>query len=158
MDQCVRDSVEGQSTSRTVHIHCYSVGGGGGEGRGRGGQGGGKRDIFCSLVVPKRIIIFSADQTPALIIPAEPAVCTLSFPADSFVSHCYDNRSFTLHLPVTTPSQTSSTQQLPAAAVKPLWMIRIWLLVSHHCHLPVVVGQVEVSVRGVWVHLQFTEN
>ena len=34
VNQWVRDSVEGQSASRTVHIHCYSV-------RDRGGGGGG---------------------------------------------------------------------------------------------------------------------
>ena len=84
VDQCVRgDSVEGQSASRTVHIHCYSVRDGGG-----GGGGGGGRDGCFSVIVTDRVTNNSrAVETPGLIIPSKPTVFTVSFPADSSVSH-----------------------------------------------------------------------
>ncbi len=84
-------------------------------------------------------------------------VITVSFPADSSVSHCYIHSSSPLDLPVTATSQTIYTQQL-MPVVKSVWMIRIWLLLSHHCHLPVVVRQFEVSVHCVCVQCEFTEN
>ena len=144
VDQWVRDSVEGQSASRTVHIHCYST---------RGG-GGGVRDLSF-LIVTDSVSLVRAEQTPRLIVPSKPAVITYSFPSDSSVSHCYTNLSSPLDLPVTATSQTSSTQQL-RPEVKSLWMIRIWLLLFHICHF-LVVRQFEVFVHCVCVKCEFTE-
>ena len=146
VDQWVRDSVEGQSASRTVHIHCYSV----------RDRGGGEGEGFFSLIVTDRVTtIIRAVQTPGLIIQSKPMVITVSSPPDSSVTHWYTNASFPLDLPVTATSQIISTQQLPE--VKPLWMIRIWLLLSHVCHLLVVVRQFELSVYSVCVHCEFTD-
>ena len=79
MDQCVRgDFVEGQSASRTVQIHCYST---------RGGGGGGVGDESVSVIVTDRVTNTRADQTPGLIIPLKRTFFSVSFPADSSVTH-----------------------------------------------------------------------
>ena len=104
-----------------------------------------------SVIVQDRVsMIIRAEQTPGLIIYSKHTVCSDSSPADSSVSHCYINPSAPLDLPVTATSQTSSTRQL-RPGVKSVWMIRIWLLLFHICHLLVVVGQFEVFVHCVCV-------
>ena len=145
VDQRVRgDSVEGQSSSRNVHINWNSV-------RDWGGTNG-----CLSLIVNDRVtIIIRADQPPGLIIKSKHTVITESFPSDSSVTHWYINPSSPLHLPVTATSQTSCTQQLPPV-FKPVWMIRIRLILFHKCHLPVVVRQFEFSVYCVCVDCELT--
>jgi len=139
-----RHSVEGQSASRPVHIHSYSV-------------GAGRAETYdCSnLVVPGSVTIISTIKSPGLVVPSKQAVITLSSPWDSSVCHSYINISFPLYLPVTAASQTLSTQHLDIV-VKPLWVIRIRLLLSNPRHLSVVLRQREVSVGCVWVQREFT--
>lgn len=137
VDQSVgRDSVEGQSPSRTVHIHSYSV-------RDRGGGDG-----CFFIIVPDRVTVIRASQTPGLIIPSKPG--SPAFPWDPSVSHCYVNISFPLNFPVTTTSQAIFTQHL-AKHIKSLWVIRIRLLLLQYFHPPVVVKQFQVFVCGVQV-------
>ena len=129
VDQWVRgDSVEGQSSSRTVHIHCYSTRGGG------GAQG----EVCHSVIVPDGVPTTWAAQTPGLIIHPKSAVSTVSFPSDSSVSHCDMNCSSPRDLPVRATGQTSRTQQL-TEAVESLWMIRIWLVFSDCADVLVVI-------------------
>jgi len=137
-------SVEGQSASRPVHIHSYSV-------RARGGE-----TYDCTtIVVPGIVTIISTIKFPGLVVPSKPAVSTLSSPWDSSVCHSYINTSSPLYLPVTAASQTLSTQHLEQG-VKPLWVIRIRLLLSNPRHLSVVLRQREFSVGCVWVQCEFT--
>ena len=137
-------SVEGQSASRPVHIHSYSV-------RVRGAE-----TYVCStVVVAGSVTSISTIKTPGLVVPSKPAVITPSCPGDSSVCHSYINISYPLYLPVTAASQTLSTQHL-VPGVKPLWVIRIRLLLSNHRHLSVVLRQREVSVGCVWVQCEFT--
>lgn len=145
VDQSVRgDTVEGQSASRTVHIHSYSL-------RNMGGH----RDVKFSLIVRNRVTQLCAAQIPRLIIFSKHTILTVSSPSDSSVSHRYTSPDFPLDLPVTTVREPISTQKL-RPEVKSLWMIRIWLLPLHWCHLLLVVRQFEVSVYCVCVHSEFT--
>ena len=138
VDQWVRgDTVEGQSASRTVRIHCYFTRGGG--------------EDLSFFIVTDSVSLMRAEKTPWLIVPSKSAVVTESFPSDSSVSHCYTSLSSPLDLPVTV-----TTQHL-RPGVKSLWMIRIWLLYCHICHLLVVVRQFEVFVHCVCVKCEFTE-
>ncbi|KAF7647113.1 hypothetical protein LDENG_00177400, partial [Lucifuga dentata] len=69
---------EGQSGHRTVHIHSHSV-------RHRGQR---ETDGHFSVIVPDRVTFrIRTSQTPGLIIYSKPAVITVSFPADSSVTH-----------------------------------------------------------------------
>ena len=68
------------------------------------------------------------------------------FPSDYSITHWYMNPSSPLNLPAAATSQTSSTQQLRPVDIKFVWMIRIWLILCHPCHCPVVVRQFEFSV------------
>lgn len=82
VNQTVRgDSVEGQNTSRTVHVHGYSV-----SGRRGGGRVGGRH---ASVIVPHRTraTITVAFQSPGLIVPSKHAVFTVAFPFNSSVTH-----------------------------------------------------------------------
>ncbi|KAK0146960.1 hypothetical protein N1851_013702 [Merluccius polli] len=56
---------------------------------------------------------------------------------------------------VTAASQTLSTQHL-GQGVKSLWVVRIRLILSNLCHLPVVLRQRETSPGCVWVQCEFT--
>lgn len=146
MDQTVRgDSVEGESASRTVHIYCYSVRGGGRVGANR----------CSSVIVPRKVIIIRAVQTPGRIIPSQPAVHTLPSPSDSSVRQTDVDRSFPLHFPVTATSQRTSTQQLEPA-VKPLWVISTLARLGHNCRFSFVTGQMKLSVCCGWVQPQIT--
>ena len=161
VDQWVRgDSVEGQSASRTVHIHCYSTRKGEGGGRrgwgGGRGRGGGSGDECLSVVVTGIVTTIKAPQTPGLIIHSKLTVSTVTSPFDSSVTHWYRNIFSPLDLPVTATSQTSSAQQLRTPVLKPLCMIRIWLILLHTCHLPVVVRQFDLSVDCVCVDCELT--
>ena len=149
VDQCVRgDSVEGQRANKTVHIYCYSTRGGGGGGGGGGGDG-------CSSVIVTDIVTtIRAAETPGLIIFSKPAVITASSP-DSSVTHWYRNVSSPLYLPVTATSQAISTQQL-RPVIKPVWVIRVWLILLYVCHLLVVVRQFDLPVDCVCVDCEFT--
>ena len=108
-----------------------------------------------TIVVPGSVTSISTMKTPGLVVPSKPAVITQSSPGDSSVCHSYINTSYPLYLPVTAASQTLSTQHL-GPVVKPLWVIRILLLLSNHHHLSVVLRQREVSVGCVWVQCEFT--
>jgi len=137
-------SVEGQSASRPVHIHSYSV------------RTGGAETYDCTtIVVPGSVTIISTMKFPGLVVTSKLAVITPSSPCDSSVCHSYRNSSFPLYLPVTAASQTLSTQHL-GPVVKPLWVIRIRLLLSNPRHLSVVLRQRESSVGCVWVQCEFT--
>lgn len=141
------DGVERHNASRDVYINSYSA----------GHVGRFYHCVRCFLlVVPEGVLPFSADETPALVIPTQPAVGRGSFPADSFVAHGYDHRSLSLHLPVTAASQWVSAEQLPAAVVEAVWVIRVWLLFLHHGHRPVVIRQLQVPVSRVWVKFNHT--
>lgn len=140
--------VEGQDASRVVHVHRHFV----------GYQGGVEiRNCSFFLVVPEGEVVLSADETPALIVPAQPAVGRVSPPADPFVAHGYDNATLYLHLPVAATRQTRLTQNLPAAVFETLRVLRVRLLLSHHRHRLVVFRQLEVSVGGVWIQFKITE-
>ena len=144
--QCVRgDSVEGQSVGWPVQIHSYSVGAGGG-------------DVYSSevIIVPGRVTVVRAAQTPGLVIVSKPTVITPFSPADSFTCHSYISLSPTpLYLPVTAPSQILSTQHL-STVLKSLWVIRIRMVLSHMCHLFVPLRQKAVSEYCVWVQCEIT--
>lgn len=147
--QCVKgDCVEGQQTSRIVHIHCYSLR------RIRRGEGVGDGCSVC-IVTDRVVIIIGAEQTPGMIIHSKHTVTFVSSPADSFVAHWYINLSSPFHLPVTTTGQITFTQQLrpPVESVR---VIRIRLVLLHTRHLPVVVGQFELSVDCVCVERELT--
>ena len=84
---------EGQDASRPVHIHSDSVG------------DKGKTVSLCFFaIVQDSVLIFRADQDPG------PGVLTISY--DSFISYPDGHVPFPLDLPVTTISQTVSTQHL----------------------------------------------
>ncbi|KAK6291402.1 hypothetical protein J4Q44_G00381680 [Coregonus suidteri] len=102
--QCVRgDSVEGQSAGWPVQIHSYSVGAGGG-------------DVYGSvlIIVPGRVTVVRADQTPGLVIVSKPTVITPSSPADSFICHSYISPSLHSTLP---PSNSAQSDPLYTAPV-----------------------------------------
>lgn len=145
VDQCVRwDSIKGQNPSRIVHIHCYSVGDIEG---GEGGGGRGEEDGCFFGIVPHRITLIRAEQTPGLMIPSKPTSVTVSSNSNSSVAHRYIHFSSHLNLPVTTTGQASLTKQL--RDIKSVWMVRIRLTVLHTCSLLVVVRQSELSVHCV---------
>lgn len=130
----------------TVHIHSYSV---------RAGGGGGG-DVYRFVIVPHRVTnSIGADQTPGLIVPSKQTVVSVSFPADPSVSHRYVKSSTPLDLPVGATGQTVTTQKL-RPVVKPVWMIRIRLILVHVWHLPVVVRQPDLSVYCVCVERELT--
>lgn len=141
----VGDSIEGQDTSRTVHKHSYSVR--------EWVAGRGDRGINVSVPDNKTSIIREV-QTPGLIIPSKQTVITVSFPSDSSITHWYTNASCSLHLPVTSTSQTVSTQQL-RVDIKSVWMLRIQLDLPIKCHLSVI-RKFESSVYGVCVDRKLT--
>ena len=149
VDQCVRgDSVEWQRAGRIVHIHRYSVWAGG---------GGGGGDVCGFVIVPHGVTDgIRADQTPRLIVPPKQALVSVSFPADSSVSHCYVDSAAPLHLPVTATSQIITAQQL-RPVVKSVWMIGIWLILLHMGHHLVAVRQFDLLVQCVCVELEFAE-
>ena len=131
-----------------VHVHRDSVGAGG---------GGGGGDVCGFVIVPHGVTdSIGADQTPRLIVPPKQALVSVSFPADSSVSHRYVDSAAPLHLPVTATSQTITTQQL-RPVVKSVWMIGIRLILLHMGHQLVVVGQFDLLVHCVCVELEFAE-
>ncbi|KAG5830235.1 hypothetical protein ANANG_G00307990, partial [Anguilla anguilla] len=104
--------------------------------------GGGEGRYVCLvIIVPDRVTEFirvtvlKAAQTPGVFIPSKHTVRIPSFPADSFICHCYINpsplRHTELSLPVTALTHTLSAHNL-GPVLKSLWMIRIWLLLSPH--------------------------
>lgn len=140
VDQCVRGhSVEGHNATSTVQIHCYSV----------------RRGGCMSVIVADRITIPRADQPPGLIIVSNPWVVPLSLPTNSFIRHCYVNLTFPLKLIVTAINQSICTQHL-ITVIKPLWVVRIWLLPKRCSHLCVVVRKLKLSVSCAWIQCEFT--
>lgn len=139
------ETVEGHSASRPVQMNCYHVG------------VSGRRYVCWCVIVPGSVTLSRAIQTPRLIVSSNAAVIFTSSPLDSSVCHSDINSPFPLYLPVTVSGKSFATQQL-FTAVKSLWMIRIRLLLFHHRHLSVVIGQWEVSVCCVWVQWKLTEN
>lgn len=119
---------EGQDASRPVHIHSDSVG---------------HKGKFVSLcffaIVQESILLFRADQDPG------PGVLTPSY--DSLISYPDGHVSFPLDLPVTTTSQTVSTQHLTCEIIMPCWKF-------YPCHLPHVVRQNEVNMGCIWVQCE----
>lgn len=140
-------SVEGQDAGRTVHIHSHSVRDGGGR----------ERDECLCVVVPHRVKVIGAAQTPGLVVPSEPAGLLVAFPSDSSESHRDIHLSVPLHLPVTATAQTISAQQL-TEDVESVGLVGIRLLLVHQLHLPVAVGQPEVPVCGDRVECEVTGN
>ncbi len=135
---CVRDTVEGQSTSRPVQIHTYSI---------RGWRGW---YLSAVIIVTDSESLIKTAQIPGHLIESKPAV-TSSFPADIFVCHWYFCPSpAPFSLPVTASSQTLSTQNL-RMVLKSLWMIRIWLQLFHICCLSVSLRQNQMGVYCVWI-------
>ncbi len=147
VEQCgAEHCIEWQNASRPVQIYSNSMR----DERGMNVQ------VFSFVIVPDGEFVFTARQEPGLVTPSKPAGDILTFSVDSSVGYTQRNKASPLNLPVTVTSQTISTQQL-TPVVKSFWMIRIWLQLSHHCHLPVVVRQFEVCVHCVCVQCEFTE-
>ena len=119
--ECVRgDAVEGQSACWPVQVHSYSS-----------GAGGGGRYDSVFIIVPGRVTVRRAEQTPGLGIISKPGLITPPFPLDAFIRHSYRNPTPTpLSLPVAASSQTLSTQHL-IPPVKSLWVVRIQLLLTY---------------------------
>src|SRR4029434_6491115 len=77
--ECVRgDAVEGQSAGWPVQVHSYSS-----------GAGGGDRYDSVFIIVPGRVTVRRAFQTPGLVITSQCALITLPFPLDAFIRHRY---------------------------------------------------------------------
>ena len=144
--ECVRgDAEEGQSACLPVQVHSYSAG------AGRGGTYG-----TLIIIVPGRVTVTTAFQTPGLVIASKPTVSTHPFPLDAFIGHCYMNLTTTpLSLPVAASRQTLSTHHL-IRVVKSLWVVRTWLILSHTCHLSVPLREREISACCVWVQCELT--
>ena len=144
--ECFRgDAVEGQSAGWPVQVHSYSAG------AGRGGTYG-----TLIIIVPGRVTVTTAFQTPGLVIASKPTVSTHPFPLDAFIGHCYMNLNPTpLSLPVAASRQTLYTQHLIPAA-KSLWVVRIQLILFHICHLSVPIREREISACCVWVQCELT--
>src|SRR4029434_3556902 len=125
--ECVRgDAAEGQSAGWPVQVHSYSS-----------GAGGGGRYVSVFIIVPGRVTVKRAEQTPGLVITSQCALLILSFPLDAFIRHRYVSLTPTpLSLPLVAPRQTVSPHHL-RAVVKSLWVVRIRLLLSLICHLSV---------------------
>lgn len=139
------DSIEGQSASRPVQIHGYLVG------------------VFllwrylsASVIVPQMLYhsnVSTVRKTPGLVIPPKFTFTTFSPPADSLVRYTKIKLPLSLHLPVTTTSQTICAENL-LEAVKSLWMVSVRLLLLLKCHLSVVLRQDEASVCCVGVQCE----
>lgn len=71
------DPKEGQFSSRPVQIHPHSIGAG--------------RDRYSSALAPvhRPVSVFGAVQAPGEVVPTQPAVVTLSFPAHASVGRSY---------------------------------------------------------------------
>lgn len=139
------ESVEGQSASRPVQIHGYLVG-----------------VILLwrypsSFVIVPQILYHSAGiivrKTPGFVIPPKCTFKTTSPPADSLVRYTIIKLPLSLHLPVTTTSQTTCTENL-LEAVESLWMIPVRLLLLLKCRLSVVLRQDEAPVCRVRVQCE----
>ena len=143
--ECVRgDAVEGQSACWPVQVHSYSA-----------RAGGGGRYGSPLIIVPGRVTVTRAFQTPGLVITSKQAVSTPPFPLDALICHCYLIPTTTpLSLPVAASRQTLSTQHL--TPVKSLWVVRIRLILFHTCHLSVPLGEREIFVCCVWVQCEIT--
>lgn len=142
--RCIQnDSVEGYSASRPVQIHSHSV-------------RGGSRFIYDPhwVIMPCRIIISRAVQTPGDVVPTNTTVNTSTTPFNPSVSHSYRHQPTPVHLPVTVTSQATCTHQL-VPALKPLRVIWIQPFLVVICH-KVVFWQVKVPVYCVQVHFEFT--
>ena len=146
VSECVRgDAVEGQSAGRPVQVHSYSS-----------GAGGGVRYGSVFIIVPGRVTVRKALQTPGLVITSQCGLTTLPFPLDAFIRQRYMSPTPTpLSLPVAASSLTLSTQHL-IPPVKSLWVVRIPLLLSHTCHLSVPLREREISACCVWVQCELT--
>jgi len=107
--------------------------------------------------VPDGVKIIRAAQTPGARVPPKPGSVTVAFPLNSTESHGHIHLSVPLHLPVTATCEDISAQQL-TEEIKPLWTMRIHLLLVHQLHLLVVIRQFEVSVSCVRVQGEFTGN
>src|SRR4029434_8273662 len=108
------------SASWPVQVHSYSPGAGG---------GGLYGSVF--IIVPGRVTVRKADQTPGLVITAQCALIIISFPLDAFICHRYTSPNPTpISLPVAASRQTLFTQHL-IPTVKSLWMVRMWLILTH---------------------------
>lgn len=90
--------IKGQSSSRTIHVHSYSVGegcGGGGWWGGRrvwgGRRGEGRREGGFFAIVPDRVTLIRAAQTPGLVSASKLAMNAVSFPLNPSVCQCYVN-------------------------------------------------------------------
>ena len=91
-------------------------------------------------------------QTPGSGVVSKSTGSTPS-PNDASIHHSYHN--IHLHLPVMASSQTLSTQHL-LLFIKPIWVIRMRMVLLHHLHPPVVLRQREGSVSCVWVQCEIT--
>ena len=92
-------------------------------------------------------------QTPGSVVASKCTGSTTPSPPDASIRHAYQNN--TLHLPVMASTQTLSAQNL-LLLIKPLWVIRIWLVLLYPLHPPVVLRQREVCMCCVWVQCEIT--
>ena len=103
------------------------------------------------MIVPDRI---RPMQTPRPVVSKCSSRTPASLP-DASIRHSYQNPFLHLHLPVMASSQTLSTQHL-LLFIKPIWVIRMRMVLLHHLHPPVVLRQREGSVSCVWVQCEIT--
>lgn len=140
------DAVEGQSSCGNVHKHPDSFG---------DGEAVWRPDHRLFFVVPEWVILLCTHEAPALVVPAQPAVCTPPLPAQLFVGHGNNDAAAPHHFPVRAFAQSIFSQQLPAAVVEPVRVVRVRLLLPHHSHRLEVIRQMQVPVGCVRIQFQW---
>lgn len=127
------DDVERQESGGPVHVHGYSVGVG----------GGGGRDGCCCAVVADGITTSVAVESPGMVVLSKLAVSIVAFPPDTWVTDGDEDPPFTLHLPVTAPSQAVAAQHL-WPPLESVWVIGVRLFLLHEPHRPGAVEQLQL--------------